>query len=216
MKRTLTLLAIILIVLSGCYNPAPAPKVKPLIKVAPVVVEKPQVIPRTIDLIPFAGTPSIIVKNLFERLKLIFPGIALQNPIAFPATAYYEPRNRYKADSLIVFLSGNTPGKHISIGVTNRDISSSNPGVDDWGVMGLSFIPGNTCVVSSFRLNKSNLADQLFKVAIHELGHTQGLYHCENRSCFMRDAEGKNTTDQEKGFCGKCRVYLIGKGWVIK
>ncbi len=215
-KPTLTLLAIAILFIMGCQTPAPPLPIKPVIKSVPVVVEKPQVIPRTIDLIPFAGTPATMVINLFERLKQIVPKINLQNPIAFPASAYYGPRNRYKADSLIVFLSENTPGKHVSIGVTNRDISSSNPSVDDWGVMGLSFIPGNACVISSFRLNKSNLADQLFKVAIHELGHTQGLYHCENLSCFMRDAKGKNTTEQEKGFCGKCKAFLIVKGWVIK
>jgi archaemetzincin len=215
MLSTLTLLAITLLLLTGCQNPTPPLPFKPVFKSVPVVLEKPQVIPRTIGLIPFAGTPAIMVKNLFERLKLIFPTITLQAPIAFPLSAYYEPRNRYKADSLISFLSGNTPRKHISLGVTNRDISSSNPGVEDWGVMGLSFIPGNACVVSSYRLNKTNLSDQLFKVAIHELGHTQGLDHCENLSCFMRDAEGKNTTDQEKEFCGKCKGFLIGKGWVI-
>jgi archaemetzincin len=216
MKHTLPLLAIALLLLTSCQNPAPPLPIKLVIKSVPVVVEKPQVVVRTIDLVPFAGTPGIMVKNLFERLKLIFPTITIKDPIPFPATAYYEPRNRYKADSLILFLSGNTPRRHISIGVTNRDISSSNPGVDDWGVIGLSNIPGNACVISSFRLNKSNLADQLFKVAIHELGHTQGLYHCENRSCFMRDAEGKNTTDQEKEFCGKCKEFLTGKGWIIQ
>ena len=162
MKHTFPLLAIALLLLTSCQNPAPPLPIMLVIKSVPVIVEKPQVVVRTIDLVPFAGTPGIMVKNLFERLKLIFPTITIKDPIPFPATAYYEPRNRYKADSLIVFLSENTPRKHVSIGVTNWDISSSIPGVDDWGVMGLSFVPGNACIISSFRLNKSNLAEQLF------------------------------------------------------
>ena len=104
---------------------------------------------------------------------------------------------------------------NITIGITDKDISSSMHGVDDWGVMGLSYIPGRACVISSFRLKKNNLSDQLFKVAIHELGHAQGLDHCANKTCFMRDAEGKNTTDQEKQFCPKCKAFLINKGWLI-
>lgn len=121
----------------------------------------------------------------------------------------------YKADTLISFLSETAPRGHISIGLTNRDISTTNGEIDDWGVIGLSFIPGNACVVSTFRLNKSNLSDQLFKVAIHELGHTQGLDHCGNKTCYMMDAEGKNTTDQEKEFCPKCKAFLSGKGCII-
>lgn len=217
MKCTMIFLAIALLILASCnYSAPPNPKIKPIIKEVSAVVEKPHVILKTINLIPFEGTSAIMVKNLYERLKLIFPDMTLQNPIEFPASAYYEPRNRYKADSLISFLSENTQGRHISIGVTSKDISTSMPGIEDWGVMGLSYMPGNACIISSFRLNRGNLSDQLFKVAIHELGHIQGLDHCENRSCFMRDAEEKNTTDQEKVFCVKCKAFLTKKGWMIE
>jgi len=82
--------------------------------------------------------------------------------------------------------------------------------------MGLSFQPGNACIASTFRLDKQNLLDQLFKVAIHELGHTQGLDHCNVKTCYMRDAEGKNTTDQEIGFCDKCKSVLIAKGLIMQ
>jgi len=170
----------------------------------------------TIDIVPFNGTPKEMVQGLFVRLKQIFPNITLQNPIPFPANAWYAPRTRYKADSLISFLSENAQRRHVSLGITTDDISTTNGDIADWGIMGLGFMPGNACIISSFRLNKGNLPDQLFKVAIHELGHTQGLDHCPNKSCFMRDAEGKNTTDQEIEFCPKCKAFLISKGWVIK
>lgn len=61
----------------------------------------------------------------------------------------------------------------------------------DFGVMGLGYRPGKACVASSFRLNKENLDEQFYKIAIHELGHTQGLSHCPEKMCFMRSAEGK-------------------------
>ena len=54
---------------------------------------------------------------------------------------------------------------------------------------------------------------QLFKVSIHELGHTQGLPHCAVKYCFMRDAEGRNPTNDEKDFCPACKTFLKQKGW---
>jgi archaemetzincin len=81
--------------------------------------------------------------------------------------------------------------------------------------MGLGFEPGNACVISTFRLSKTNFAAQFYKVALHELGHTQGLPHCPNKTCLMRDAEGSNHLDEETGFCPSCKAYLKSKGWLI-
>ncbi len=82
--------------------------------------------------------------------------------------------------------------------------------------MGFGYNPGNACVVSSFRLSKANQQEQFYKVAIHELGHTQGLPHCEEKTCFMRDAEGGNPLNEEKDFCPACKSFLKGKGWRLK
>jgi hypothetical protein len=76
-KPTLTLLTIAILFIMGCQTPAPPPPIKLVSKMMPAV-EKPQVISRTVDLIPFTGTPATMVINLFERLKLIFPTITLQ------------------------------------------------------------------------------------------------------------------------------------------
>jgi len=172
--------------------------------------------PIIIDIVPFEDTPEEIISRLSESLKKIFPNLQVHNTISFPSNAFYQPRHRYKADSLINYLSAVTPAGHVSIGITIQDISTSKGDIEDWGVMGLSFMPGNSCIVSTFRLNKNNLLDQFFKVSIHELGHTQGLDHCDVKTCYMRDAEGKNTTDQEIAFCPRCKTYLIAKGWVVK
>jgi archaemetzincin len=84
--------------------------------------------------------------------------------------------------------------------------------VFDYGVMGLGFMPGKACVASNFRLrNKKNF----FKVVIHELGHTTGLPHCPDKTCYMRDAEGGDHTSLENGFCGKCKKQLVEGGWKL-
>jgi archaemetzincin len=32
----------------------------------------------------------------------------------------------------------------------------------------------------------------------------------------MRDAEGKNPTNEETEFCKRCKKKLINKGWLLK
>ena len=117
---------------------------------------------------------------------------------------------------MINFLNRRTADNHVTIGLTGKDISATKDSIVDWGVMGLGFCPGKACIASTFRLPKSEQLIQLFKVAIHELGHTQGLPHCAVKSCFMRDAEGGNPTTEEKDFCAECKSYLVKKGWAFK
>jgi archaemetzincin len=44
--------------------------------------------------------------NVLKKLQIINPNILLRNNIPFPKSTYYEPRNRYRADSLIKYLRG--------------------------------------------------------------------------------------------------------------
>lgn len=162
---------------------------------------------------PFDDIDDSLTKYIFAKFKEIIPSVELKKPVSILQNAYYKPRNRYKADSLLNFLGKLAHENEVYIGLTSKDISTTNGNIPDWGVMGLGFCPGNACVVSTYRLKKNNLKDQLFKVAIHEVGHTQGLDHCPNAYCIMRDAKGKNTTDDEKDFCPNCKTFLINKGW---
>lgn len=169
-----------------------------------------------IDIQPFAGVTDVQVNYVFAELKKNYPFISINKSIALPSTAFYPARNRYRADSLINFLSRMTIDGHKTVGLTNKDISTTKNGIADWGVMGLGFCPGKACVASTFRLSKNEINRQLFKVAIHELGHTFGLPHCPVKSCFMRDAEGGNPTNEEKGFCKSCHAFLSARGWQLK
>lgn len=165
---------------------------------------------------PFADIPADQVTLVYEKLKAINSKIILGRSIALPVSTYYQPRSRYRADSLINYLDRLGSADTVIIGVTEKDISTTKGKIADWGIMGLGFQPGNACVVSTFRLSKSNLPEQLFKISLHELGHTQGLPHCKNKTCYMRDAEGGNHLDEETGFCPSCRSFLESKGWKLK
>jgi archaemetzincin len=165
---------------------------------------------------PFESFSVAEAEKVCSQIKGIIPKAVLRPPMPLPGNAYYPARNRYRADGLIEFLDSYGSADSVVIGLTNKDISTTKGKVADWGVMGLAYRPGNACVVSTFRLSKRNQADQFFKVAIHELGHTQGLPHCSDPVCFMRDAEGGNPTDEEKGFCVKCKSFLRNKGWILQ
>lgn len=131
-----------------------------------------------------------------------------------PKEAYYKPRNRYRADKLIKFLKENYETDKV-IGITNKDISTTVDEHEDWGIMGLAYRSGKSCVVSTFRTFRNAKSDthkneRLKKVTIHEFGHTLGLSHCENsKTCVMRDANGKVATiDETDDFCDKCNSQI--------
>jgi archaemetzincin len=169
----------------------------------------------TIVFQPFSDMDLTQFKEVADSISKLYPSVSLNPPVRLPRFAYYPERGRYKADSLIKFLARIAKPNETVIGFTVMDISTTNGSVADWGVMGLSKCPGNACIVSTFRLNNAKGKNQLFKVAIHELGHTMGLPHCSNKECFMRDAEGANVTDEEKAFCAKCSQYLKKQNWIL-
>ncbi len=170
--------------------------------------------PINIDIQPYSDIPEKYVAYVFKELSKIYPNIQIKKAIVLPQQAYFEPRKRYKADTLIDRLRSVTPAGHVTIGMTNKDISTTKGNIADYGIMGLGYQPGKSCVVSYFRLSKkADVFEQFFKLSIHEHGHTQGLPHCPVKTCFMRDAEGKNHTDEEKEFCPKCKAHLESRGW---
>ena len=82
-------------------------------------------------------------------------------------------------------------------------------------VFGEAQIGGPCALVSTFRLhqqfyglerNEDLLKDRLLKEAVHELGHTLGLKHCEDYRCAMASSHAVEWIDLRKGFlCEYCQ-----------
>jgi archaemetzincin len=133
-----------------------------------------------------------------------------------PAAAYYEPRDRYRAERLLEALERAAAGRYAKVvGLTARDISTSTETHADWGVFGLGDLGGETCVVSTYRLargagSETVLEERLLKAVSHELGHTFGIGHGPTEGCVMADAAGTiRTVDAGAGrFCDQCLARL--------
>jgi archaemetzincin len=86
-------------------------------------------------------------------------------------------------------------------------------------VFGEARLNGRCAVVSSYRLdnkfyglphNPMLLQERLLKEAIHELGHTFGLYHCHDPECVMKSSTYVEEIDfKSSRFCDKCSDKLI-------
>jgi len=166
-----------------------------------------------LQLQPFKDMSMENAEKIADQIRKIYPNVAILQPIDLPENAYYKPRNRYRADSIIKSLSLQTEKGFIKVGLTHKDISATKGNIPDFGIMGLGYRPGKSCAASTFRLNPAKRESQFYKIVIHEIGHTQGLPHCPEKTCFMRDAEGGNPTDEETDFCKKCKEFLKTKHW---
>ena len=176
---------------------------------------------KSIYIQPFEGFPQSNTNIIEKKLKQIYSGsIIVNNAIPLPKNAKKQNRNRYCADTLIRYLGTLIKKDDLIIGLTKNDISTTKDKNSDWGIFGLGYKPGKSCVVSTFKLKGNNKLEKLFKLVIHELGHNQGLAltkndHCTEKTCFMRAANGRDHLDELKMFCPKCKSVLIKAGWKL-
>lgn len=172
-----------------------------------------------VALLPFRGidsnTLAYIKSGIEKRLSV---SVTVLEAINLPVNAFYKPRMRYIADSLLIFLNARKEAFFEKIiGITTKDISTRKGDIANWGILGLGSCPGTSCVISSFRAGKNKVTEELFykrmvTLALHELGHTYGLEHCPDNNCLMKDAAGKMNLDDGDSYCKKCKLFLNGKG----
>ena len=182
---------------------------------------------KTIAILPYKGISQQEVDTIASTLQNFYHLKTVQFPFKeIPKKSFVHIKSpRYRADSLIK-MQQNEKSKSANyiLGLTNKDISVTKRNVDgtikkptykysDFGIMGLAYCPGETAVISTFRLKNSNKTLQLErfkKVVIHEFGHNLGLKHCTDKKCVMTSAnETISSIDNEKlALCGKCNDLI--------
>jgi archaemetzincin len=180
-----------------------------------------------VGIVPYKGISAEKVTMLRKSIKEYY-GIEtrLLPEKELPKTAFTNIKYpRYRADSLIAIQQRNLPeGVDYVMGLTESDISATKHDengkikepewkYNDFGIMGLAYCPGKSCIVSGFRLkhkNKEVHFGRFKKVVIHELGHNFGLPHCPNKKCVMTDAVEKISTidNARPELCEDCKKKL--------
>jgi archaemetzincin len=178
---------------------------------------------KTIGIQPYGDIDTKVINAMSEILKTSYQAnVYVLDKKELPKHAFINIKSpRYRADSLLIDLKKQRPDSiDYIIGITSKDISITKRNAQgdikkpeskysDWGIFGLGYKPGNSCVVSTFRIKNvkaSLFKSRLQKISIHEIGHNMGLDHCKTEKCVMQDAvESINTVDLANfELCSSC------------
>ena len=141
------------------------------------------------------------LEKFYDVKTVIKPSLTLSDDILAGS------KTRYDADKILDKFES----KENLLLLIEKDIAWKYGKIPEWGIFGLGLCPGNTCVISTFRLKnkvtESKIIERLVKVCVHEIGHNLGLEHCQsNSNCLMSAANGTiKTIDKNKiWFCKNC------------
>lgn len=136
-----------------------------------------------------------------------------------PDFAFHPGRQQYHSTEILKRLSPlGQAGSWRLLGVTEVDLY----------IPVLTFVfgeaqLGNSCAVISYHRLRQEfyglppdaglLRDRLLKEAVHELGHTLGLRHCEDYRCAMAPSHAVEWIDVKSvGLCDHCRSRVCAPG----
>lgn len=134
-----------------------------------------------------------------------------------PVYAFNHTRQQYSSTEILAVMNKRTiPAGACLLGVTALDLY----------IPILTFVFGEAqlngcCAVASFHRLRQEFyglppdprvfRERLLKEAIHELGHTVALPHCEDYQCVMSTSHGVEWIDLKTGrFCNSCRTVVVG------
>jgi archaemetzincin len=174
---------------------------------------------KRIQLIPFGSIPGEILAGLSAGLSKEFCSPCdLLPPEPDPEFAFNLSRQQYLSTEILALLTRRRmPEGWRILGVTLFDLYIPILTY----VFGEAQLKGQCAVVSTHRLHQefyglpadpALLRDRLLKEAIHELGHTMALSHCEDYQCVMSPSHGVEWIDLKSSrFCSACRSAMTNQ-----
>jgi archaemetzincin len=159
--------------------------------------------PRRVLLVPYEPVEredlEFLVRALSERKMKV--SIATERKV--PAAAFNRARQQYRGNLFLNAVRAEAPDRVLA--VTNYDLYANNLNF----IFGLADEGKKSAVISLFRLrtgaDEETFRRRAVKEAIHELGHTWGLSHCQNPRCVMHFSNSLEDTDRkETEWCESC------------
>jgi len=136
---------------------------------------------------------------------------AIADPPINPSFAYFAETNQYHSTQILEYLDRLNGKQNILLAVTDLDLYVPILTF----VFGEAQLGGTCAVVSSHRLSQEFyglppdpglLSERLVKEAVHEVGHTLGLTHCEDYECVMAASHAVEWLDLKgTALCAECR-----------
>ena len=168
---------------------------------------------------PFGSVPTELLVGLCAGLSKEFSApCEILPPEPDPASAFNLSRQQYLSTEILALMTRRTmPDDWRILGVTLYDLYIPNLTF----VFGEAQLKGQCAVVSTHRLHQefyglpadpALLRGRLLKEAVHELGHTMALSHCEDYQCVMSPSHGVEWIDLKSShFCSACRSVITNQ-----
>ncbi|NLE00539.1 MAG: archaemetzincin family Zn-dependent metalloprotease [Fibrobacter sp.] len=167
-----------------------------------------------IRIVPIGSIDTALIVWLKQNLELHNNyRVFIEPPQDIPRGAYEKQRDQYLGDAILAFLralrshTGDT-----LLGIIDKDCYTDSLSY----IFGQASLKGFEAFISLFRLrseeyslNSSVFNMRVITEAVHELGHTRGLVHCENPHCVMYFSRSITDTDNKGSrYCRKCKELL--------
>lgn len=162
----------------------------------------------SVAILPIGDVEYAVLQRLLQDLEPLGAHATLLPAADLPSGAYNRRRGQWRAEALLA-LARHAPGTQRVLDITDVDLYVEGLNF----VFGLAESPGRAAVISTARLhaagNEALYRSRVFKEAIHELGHTLGLGHCDDPHCVMHFSNSLADTDRKGSrLCRHCRARL--------
>jgi archaemetzincin len=170
---------------------------------------------KVINIQPLGDVNPDVINVIKLSIQKFYGYKCVVNPkVGFTKDILADSKTRYEASRILTKFNS----KQNLLIITEKDIACKKGNSNEWGIFGLGYRPGVTCIISTFRIkrnvSKDIFNDRLIKISLHEIGHNLGLNHCKSGDyrCMMNDANGtiKAVDAEQIFFCKNC-WRLLGK-----
>jgi archaemetzincin len=172
---------------------------------------------KPLQLLPIGNVDDGLLKNLCPALEEAFHVPCSVLPVQLdPEFAFHGERQQYHSSEILQRMQSLlTADSWRMLGISAVDLYIPILTF----VFGEAQIGGPCAVVSAHRLRQEfyGLApdpalfrERLIKEAIHELGHTLNLTHCDDYRCVMASSHAVEWIDlKESRLCGACKAAVM-------